>query len=157
MQLNKNDSRLILISGHGPACASQEGTSSWWTATANSIPASKRTWSVIAFLDANARAGSVTSSCIGSCGAETENEAGTCLHQWAHDLDLVLPQTFDVNHAGDHTTWRHSTGKEACLDYVAISKDIYPDGVCTSIASVVILLSPSRITTVYSVKFLYSA
>lgn len=136
VQLHKNDLRLLLIAAHGPACASSEDTAAWWNATTNSIPASKRNWPIIALLDANARVGSVASHCIGSHGAELENDAGACMHQWLHDLDLVLPQTFDANHEGAHTTWRHSSGKEARLDYVAVSRDIFSADVHTSLAPV---------------------
>ena len=100
VQLSKQDLRLILISAHAPSCASFDATTAWWTATTNAIPPTRRNWPIIAMLDANARIGSNVSSCVGPFGADQENPAGECFHQWLHDMDLVVPQTFDLFHVG---------------------------------------------------------
>ena len=115
VQIDKQDLRLILISAHAPSCASPEVTTAWWSATTNAIPSTKRHWPVIALLDANARLGSNVSHCVGPHGADQENVAGECFHQWLHDLDLVVPQTFEAFHTGAHCTWTHSTGAKLVL------------------------------------------
>ena len=141
VQIDKQDLRLILISAHAPSCASPEVTTAWWSATTNAIPSTKRHWPVIALLDANARLGSNVSHCVGPHGADQENVAGECFHQWLHDLDLVVPQTFEAFHTGAHCTWTHSTGAEARLDYVALSRCLLSDEVRTGIADVDLSIS----------------
>ena len=83
---------------------------------------SLRTWPMIAFLDANARVGSVVSSSVGPFQAQPENASGEAFHRWLIEEDLVVPQTFDHMHSGPGSTWTHSTGAVARLDYLAISQ-----------------------------------
>ena len=127
-QLCHDDLKLLLLVGHAPSCPTFEDTTHYWDTLARTIPSSKRSWPLICFIDANARVGSLQSDHIGPAGAEDENTAGECFHQWLHDQDLLLPQTFEQYHAGEHTTWTHSSGCTARLDYIAVDRTLcHPD------------------------------
>ena len=128
--------RLLFLVGHAPNCPTFETATTFWNNISRSIPASLRSWSLIGLLDANARVGSMQSKAIGFCGEEPENLAGECFHQWLHDQNLFLPQTFDAYHRGDHTTWTHSSGATARLDFVALDQNLRQDGIQTCISNV---------------------
>lgn len=71
-------------------------------------------------MDANSRVGSVTSPHISDHAAAEENAGGQALHRWLERHSLWMPATFSHVHHGDSTTWFHSTGVGARLDYIAI-------------------------------------
>ena len=91
---------------------------------------------MIVLADANARVGSEVSQCIGPFGAEPENIAGECFHAWLHEHSLFVPQTDDAFHHGCHTTWQHSSGGEARLDYIAIDQALRNSAIKTCLADV---------------------
>ena len=141
VQLRKNDLKLILLCGHAPSGNDAAQLDSWWIATTHAIPTSKRSWPLIAMLDANARVGSLTSTSIGPAGAEPENIAGNSFHQWLHDSSLFLPQTMEDMHTGDHHTWVHSSGSTSRLDYIAIDHSLNTPGIRSYITPIDLTIS----------------
>eukprot|EP00435_Cladocopium_sp_Y103_P034474 s425_g8.t3 len=69
------------------------------------------------------------------------NGAGEHFHQWLHDQDLFLPQTFEEFHSGDHVTWTHSSGHAARLDYIAVAQSLRHPSISTRIANVDLTLT----------------
>lgn len=136
VRLAKDALRLVILVAHAPACPTFLEAQAFWNALSQAIPASLRSWSTIAFLDANARVGSQTSDCIGSFGAEEENLAGECFHAWLVDRAMMVPQTMSDHHRGSHTTWAHSLGHEARLGYIAIDQHLCSPALTTCLANV---------------------
>ena len=128
--------RLLVIVGHAPNNPYFTEATSFWKQISDDIPSTLRSWPVVALLDANARVGSVISASVDDFGADTENLAGECFHQWLHNHALFLPQTFEVHHDGDHATWQHSSGATARLDYIAVDRVLYHPAIRTQIANV---------------------
>ena len=128
--------RLLFLVGHAPNCPTIEEATHFWAQLSHAIPNSMRSWPLIVMVDANARVGSLPSDVLGTAGAEEENIAGECFHQWLFDMNLLLPQTFDQYNQGDHTTWTHSSGSAARLDYIAIDQHLRHPAMRTGIANV---------------------
>ena len=128
--------RLLFLVGHAPNCPTFDEATQFWSKLGKAIPSSMRSWSLIVLVDANARVGSLPSNVLGPAGAEEENIAGECFHQWLFDNNLLLPQTFEQHHQGDHTTWTHSSGSTARLDYIAIDSTLQHPEMRTRIANV---------------------
>ena len=128
--------RLLVIVGHAPNNPSFTEATSFWKQISDDIPSTLRSWPVVALLDANARVGSVISASVDDFGADTENLAGECFHQWLHNHALFLPQTFEVHHDGDHATWQHSSGTTARIDYIAVDRALDHPAIRTQIANI---------------------
>ena len=128
--------KLLFVVGHAPNLKPRDVTAQWWQHTSAAIPASLQTWPLIAFLDANARVGSVISSSVGSHQSAVETEQGEAFHEWLLAEDLIVPQTFADHHSGPADTWWHASGSGARLDYVAISRSLMSGDVRTFVSDV---------------------
>eukprot|EP00438_Fugacium_kawagutii_P010934 Skav210628 [mRNA] locus=scaffold1063:41778:47899:+ [translate_table: standard] len=111
---------LILMSLHAPNNVEEEDWLAWWRKCTRAIPKHLTDKAKIVCVDANSKVGSLQSLSVGDFGAEEENLAGRCFHQWLCEQQLVLPQTFPGISHGPATTWMHSSGSESRLDYVAL-------------------------------------
>lgn len=136
VRLQYEDWRLLVIVGHAPNNPSFSDATKFWTQINEDIPSAMRSWPIVALLDANARVGSSTSKAIDDHGADVENLAGECFHQWLHNQGLFLPQTFASHHDGDHATWHHSSGTTARIDYIAVDRVLDHPAIRTQIANV---------------------
>ena len=125
--------RLLCVVLHAPSSTEYNILHEWWQQTSQAIPVAYRQWRTIYFIDSNSHVGSAQSPSIGDFGASAENLAGECFHQWLLHSEAWLPQTFESCHSGPHSTWTHSTGSQARLDFVAVSNDITPDQVQTRV------------------------
>ena len=126
---------------YAPNQKSDEELAAWWTATSQSIPATVKTWPLVALLDANARVGSIESPSIGSRHAEEGNSSGAIFHEWLLQEDLILPQTMTSHHEGESAAWWHSSGSSARLDYIAVSSSLSSSWIRTRISSVDLTMS----------------
>ena len=136
VRLWRDELKMIIVVAHAPNCPTFDQATGFWDELTASIPTALRSWPLIALVDANARVGSFVSAAVGSFGAEDENVAGECFHRWLHEQELFLPQTFEQYHQGEHTTWQHSTGATARLDYVALASNFHHSQLSSKLANV---------------------
>ena len=122
VRLRHQDLKLVLLVGHAPNNVDPSVLHKWWDGCSSACPASLKTWPMIAFLDANARLGSVVSPSVGPFQQQPENASGEAFHQWLAEEHMILPQTYEHMHSGPGCTWTHASGATARLDFVAISQ-----------------------------------
>ena len=130
--LSKTDTYLIakLFTDFGPfviACAHtphsgkpDEQLEGWWKAFSSDLRDSAKNGCLILLGDFNSRVGETPSDGIDVLGAEAENLNGMHLRQLLIEVDCFLPATYDQFHEGPSATWKHPSGAESRLDYVAL-------------------------------------
>ena len=122
---------LRILVGHAPHRVHTEAVRrDWWSR----VGALCRTFSGAApwllLMDANARVGSETSSCVGAWEADTQDLNGQLLHQLLAYLSSWLPATFRDCALGDgNTLYQKRNGTLVRSDYVGIPA-VWATGAC---------------------------
>lgn len=111
---------LVIIVAHAPPSAQVAQCQQFWDTLPRRIPSSCHSMPWVGLFDANSRLGSLSSMSVGSHAAETETDAAAHFHEFLQTHQMFLPSTFDAWHSGSSTTWTHSGGSVARLDYVAL-------------------------------------
>ncbi|CAE7942823.1 unnamed protein product, partial [Symbiodinium necroappetens] len=98
--------RLCFASLHAPHRGTEASQlHSWWSRTLVMIKEAAARSPVILGGDFNASVGSVSSSRIGDCGPEEQDEAGAFLHELVDACHAWIPATWDQCHTGQCWTY----------------------------------------------------
>ena len=112
---------LLVISGHCPHSLDEQlHREEWWTRITRILKQTPPTDLVICGCDFNSRLPETVLPHVGDLLCAKGNPNTPAFLAFLKDCNLVLPSTFSDMHNGPQDTWRHSSGKTARLDYVAV-------------------------------------
>ena len=115
---------IVVLVLHAPCVDEADFVRNWWLQTSQILPNGLSSWDCVLLCDANSRIGSVTSSLVGSFGAEPESMRGALFHEWLLRHNIFLPQTFAEAHHGSHHTWQHAVHGSGRIDFIGVSNNI---------------------------------
>ena len=121
LRIQSSNLQALLVCGHAPHTGYPETVvRQWWRGVTEIVEKNGNGAEKILLLDANSRVGSICSQHVGSHQAEGETIGGHELHELAKTTSTWLPATFDTCQWGPGFTWRHPTGKDGRIDFIAI-------------------------------------
>ena len=120
------DKHLVIISGHCPHSLDEQAhRDAWWTSISDILKSLPSSDLVICGCDFNARLPATMPPHVGDLLCEKGNPNTPALQDLLCSCRMLLPATFSDMHNGPQDTWRHSTGKTARLDYIAVHLDVW--------------------------------
>ena len=123
LKINFPDKHIVVISGHCPhSMDTYENRSQWWNQLSQIMSRLHEDDMLICGCDFNARLPMTILPHIGDLTCEKGNSNTHFMVEYVKAHDLILPSTFSEMHNGPSATWRHSTGRVARLDYLAVKK-----------------------------------
>lgn len=120
VRLQIGNAAPVILVAHAPPSAQVDKYRCFWDQLPSLIPSQCRDMQWLGLSDANARLGSLSSPCVGTHAPEEETEAAAYFHEFLQTQRLLLPATFEHWRRGSSSSWTHSSGSVARLDYVAV-------------------------------------
>ena len=115
---------ITLVSAHAPYDGHKQLSSvAFWHRTAEAVSSRPSGAQLVVLTDSNGHLGSVSSTAVGTAGAEWENQAGSAFHDFLVSNGLFVPSTFPEYHQGRHITWKVGSSVGHRLDYVAVPEE----------------------------------
>ena len=115
---------VTLVSAHAPYDGHKQLDSvHFWQRIAEAVSSRPSRAQLVVLTDSNGHLGSVSSTAVGTAGAEWENQAGLAFHDFLVSHGLFVPSTFPEYHQGRHFTWKVASPVGHRLDYVAVPEE----------------------------------